>query len=137
MELATAAQRDRTAPGMNPPSLLVAAAIVFAKEVVDALRDRRTLLLTLFGSVLSGPLVLLLLFKLISNEIDRADQLRLPVIGTQYAPALIAFLERERVRIEAPPPDFQAKIRSGEIEVVLEIDENFERDVEAGRFPCG
>ncbi len=118
---------------MNPPSLLVAAAIVFAKEVVDALRDRRTLLLTLFGSVLSGPLVLLLLFKLISNEIDRADQLKLPVIGAQHAPALIAFLERERVRIEAPPADFQAKIRSGEVELVLEIDENFARDTAAGR----
>ncbi len=118
---------------MKPVSLLGAAWIVFAKEVVDALRDRRTLLLTLFGSVLSGPLVLMLLFKLISTEIDRADQLKLPVIGAERAPALIAYLERERVRIEAPPADFQAKIRSGEIEVVLEVDPEFERDVAAGK----
>ena len=118
---------------MKPPSMLRAAWIVFAKEMVDALRDRRTLLLTLFGSVLSGPLVLLLLFKLISTEIDRADQVKLPVIGAERAPALIAYLERERVRIEPPPADFQAKIRSGEIEVVLEIDADFERDVAAGR----
>ena len=66
---------------MKPPGMLRAAWIVFAKEMVDALRDRRTLLLTLFGSALSGPLVLLLLFKLISTEIDRADQLKLPVVG--------------------------------------------------------
>lgn len=118
---------------MNRPSLLSAAAIIFAKEVIDALRDRRTLLLTLFGSVLSGPLVLMLLFKLISNEVDRADQVRLPVIGAQHAPALIAFLERERVRIEPPPEDFQTRIRSGEVEVVMEIDDNFETDVAAGR----
>ena len=118
---------------MKPPSLLRAAWIVFAKELVDALRDRRTLLLTLFGSVISGPLVLLLLFKLISTEIDRADQLKLPVIGADRAPALIAYLERERVRIEPPPADFQARIRSGEIEVVLEIDEGFGRDIAAGR----
>ena len=118
---------------MKPPSLLRAAWIVFAKELVDALRDRRTLLLTLFGSVISGPLVLLLLFKLISTEIDRADQLKLPVIGAERAPALIAYLERERVRIEPPPADFQARIRSGEIEVVLEIDDAFSRDVAAGR----
>lgn len=118
---------------MKPPSLLRAAWIVFTKEMVDALRDRRTLLLTLFGSVLSGPLVLMLLFKLISTEIDRADQVKLPVIGADRAPALIAYLERERVRIEPPPADFQAKIRSGEVEVVLEIDANFERDVAAGR----
>lgn len=118
---------------MKPPSLLGAAWIVFGKEMVDALRDRRTLLLTLFGSVLSGPLVLMLLFKLISTEIDRADQVKLPVIGAERAPALIAYLERERVRIGPPPADFQAKIRSGEVEVVLEIDANFERDVAAGR----
>jgi sodium transport system permease protein len=113
--------------------MLRAAWIVFAKELVDALRDRRTLLLTLLGSALSGPLVLLLLFKLISTEIDRADQLKLPVLGAERAPALMAYLRRERVRIETPPADFQAQIRAGDIEVVLEIDADFERDVAAGR----
>jgi len=110
-----------------------AAATVFVKEVVDALRDKRTLLLTLFGSVISGPLILMLLFKLISSEVDRADQLKLPVLGAERAPALIAYLERERVKIEPPPADFQAKIREGVTEVVLEIDEKFGDDVAAGR----
>jgi sodium transport system permease protein len=122
------------APGAVKPIGAVRAALtVFAKEVVDALRDRRTLLLTLFGSVISGPLILMLLFKLISSEIDRAEQLKLPVIGAERAPALIAFLERERVKIEVPPENFQARIRSGEIEVVLEIDDRFVDDVAAGR----
>ena len=117
------------APAIRPIGAARAAMTVFIKEVVDALRDRRTLFLTLFGSVISGPLILMLLFKLISSEIDRAEQLKLPVIGGERAPALIAFLERERVRIEAPPENFQAKIRSGEIEVVLEIDDRFVEDV--------
>jgi sodium transport system permease protein len=112
---------------------LEVALIVFRKEVVDALRDRRTLLLTLLGSVLSGPLILMLLFKLISTEIERAEQLKLPVVGGERAPALIAFLARERIRIEPPPSDFEAKIRSGEVEVVLEIDAKFADDVAAGR----
>ena len=107
--------------------------IVYAKEMVDAVRDRRTLFLTLFGSVLSGPLVLLLLFKLISTEIERAETIRLPVIGAAHAPALIAFLERERVKVELAPPDYAAKIKTGELDVVLEIDPEFERDVAAGR----
>ena len=113
--------------------MLRASWIVYAKEIIDAFRDRRTLLLTLFGSVLSGPLVLLLLFKLISSEIERADAIKLPVVGAAHAPALIAFLERERVRIDPPPPDFQAKIRSGELDILLEIDAEFESDVAAGR----
>jgi sodium transport system permease protein len=109
------------------------ALLVFVKETIDALRDRRTLLLTLFGSVLSGPLILMLLFKLISSEVERAEQLKLPVANAEYAPALIAYLERERIRIEPPPDDFQARIRSGEVEVVLEIDPHFAEDVAAGR----
>ena len=129
----TPATPNAPATATRSPGLLSAAWIVYAKEIVDAIRDRRTLLLTLFGSVLSGPLVLLLLFKLISTEIDRADAIKLPVVGAAHAPALIAFLERERVRIDLPPPDFQAKIRSGEIDLVLEVDSDFERDVAAGR----
>jgi sodium transport system permease protein len=110
-----------------------AAWIVYAKEIVDAVRDRRTLFLTLFGSVISGPLVLMLLFKLISTEIERAETIRLPVIGAAHAPALIAFLERERIRIDPAPPDYAAKIKAGELDAVLEIDPEFERDVAAGR----
>ena len=116
----------------KPPGTARAALTVFFKEVIDALRDRRTLFLTLFGSVISGPLILLLLFKLISSEVERAEQLKLPVAGAEHAPALIAYLERERIQIQPPPEDFQAKIRSGEVEVVLEIDPRFAEDVAAG-----
>ena len=121
------------APRERPVSDFRATWIVYAKEMIDAIRDRRTLLLTLFGSVLSGPLVLMLLFKLISTEIERAETIRLPVIGSAHAPALIAFLERERVRIDLAPPDYAAKIKTGELDAVLEIDPDFERDVAAGR----
>jgi sodium transport system permease protein len=115
------------------PSAWRVALLVFAKETIDALRDRRTLLLTLFGSVLSGPLILLLLFKLISSEVERAEQLKLPVAGAEHAPALIAYLERERIQIQPPTEDEKEKIRSGEVEVVLEIDPRFAEDVAAGR----
>ena len=130
---ANGASRGSGASKARELGLARAAWIVYAKEVIDAVRDRRTLILTLFGSVISGPLVLLLLFKLISSEIDRAETIKLPVVGAAHAPALIAFLERERVRIDLPPPDFQAKIKTGELDAVLEIDPEFERDVAAGR----
>lgn len=120
-------------PGDRPVGLVRAAWIVYAKEIVDAVRDRRTLFLTLFGSVISGPLVLMLVFKLISSEIERAEAIRLPVIGSAHAPALMAFLERERVRIDVAPPDYPAKIKAGELDAVLEVDADFERDVAAGR----
>ena len=50
------------------------AAAVFRKELVDALRDRRTLATVLLSSVLMGPLVLLLLSSLVASLESRAEQ---------------------------------------------------------------
>jgi len=44
-----------------------AAWIVLRKELLDALRDRRTLLMVLLSSVAVGPLVLVLLSSLVSG----------------------------------------------------------------------
>jgi hypothetical protein len=41
--------------------------VVFRKELLDALRDRRTLLMVLLSSVAMGPLVLVLLSTLVSD----------------------------------------------------------------------
>ena len=41
--------------------------IVFRKELIDALRDRRTLLMVLLSSVAIGPVVLVLISALVSN----------------------------------------------------------------------
>jgi sodium transport system permease protein len=70
---------------------------VFRKEVRENIRDRRAL----FNSLLLGPLLFPLLFVgmmwfLESAEKERAEKtLELPVIGAQYAPSLIRFLEQQ------------------------------------------
>ncbi len=45
---------------------------VFAKELLDALRDRRTLAMVLVSAVLLGPLVLLALSALVASQEQRA-----------------------------------------------------------------
>ncbi len=114
-----------------PPRSRVAA--VARKELLDTLRDRRTLLVTLLPAVVAGPLVLMLMFTVIAGQIDRARELKLPAVGQAHAPALIAFLERQQVTLIAAPSDYEAKVRGGELDVVLVIDDNFESDVAAGK----
>jgi sodium transport system permease protein len=101
------------------------AGIVFAKEVIDNLRDRRTLLAALFYPFLGPGLILLMVFAIgrLSSEAERP--LRLSVEGAERAPSLISFLEQNRVEIERAPADPEAAVRSGEKTLVLVIPEEY------------
>src|SRR5437899_49835 len=101
---------------------------VLDKELRDTFRDRRTLLLTLLTSIAAGPVFLALILNMAANQAEKARDLELPVIGAVHAPALIAFLEREQVTIQAAPDDYEARIRAGDLDVVLVIDPKFEND---------
>lgn len=103
------------------------------KEVTDASRDRRTLLVTLVSAALAGPIFLMLIFNLIASQAEKSRDIHLPVVGAERAPALIAFLKRQQVTIEVAPADYEARVRSGDLDVVLEIDEQFAATVAAGR----
>ncbi len=103
------------------------------KELLDTFRDRRTMLVTLLPALAAGPLVLLLMFSVIANQIDKVRELKLPTQGMERAPALVAFLERQQVTLTRAPADYEAKIRGGEVDVVLVVDEGYEADVAEGK----
>ena len=106
---------------------------VLQKELLDMLRDRRTATVTLLTSIAAGPVFLLLIFNLIASQAERARELTLPVAGAEYAPALIAFLERQQVTITDAPGDYDAQIRRGDLDVVLVVDDDFGTDVARGK----
>jgi sodium transport system permease protein len=119
-----------TAPAARPLMRILAVA---GKELVDTLRDRRTLLVTLLPALVAGPLVLMLMFTVIASQLAKVQELKLPTVGRDRAPALVAFLERQQVALTVAPADYEAKIRSGELDVVLVIDDKFEADVAEGK----
>jgi sodium transport system permease protein len=106
---------------------------VLRKELVDTLRDRRTGMVTLSSAILAGPIFLLLIFNLIASQAERARDLKLAVAGAEYAPALVAFLERQQVAVAQAPPDYEARIRNGDLDVALVVDERFAADVAQGK----
>ncbi|MEO5699248.1 MAG: ABC transporter permease subunit [Casimicrobiaceae bacterium] len=103
------------------------------KELVDSLRDRRTLVVMLVTAIAAGPLLLMLVMNFAAREADRSRPLRLPIVGGEHAPALVAFLQRQEVEILPPPADYEAGIRAGEVAIVMEIDSGFAADVARGR----
>jgi len=110
--------------------------IVFGKEIVDALRDRRTLLRLLIPAVLMGPLMLLAISGLISSLEERADKREVLVAGIENAPTLRNYLERQTYTIKIAPADYEARLRATTLlEPVMVIGKDFERELREGRQP--
>ncbi|MGE5740298.1 MAG: ABC transporter permease [Betaproteobacteria bacterium] len=106
---------------------------ILRKEIVDNLRDRRTGVVTLLSAMLAGPIFLILIFNLIASQAERARDLKLPIVGAEYAPAVVAFLERQQVTVSKAPDDYDAQIRRGDLDVVVVIDDHFGTDVAQGK----
>jgi sodium transport system permease protein len=110
--------------------------VVLAKEMIDALRDRRTLLRMLIPAVLMGPLLLMALSGLISSMEKQAERRELLVAGIEHAPTLRNYLERQTYTIKAAPEDYEAKLRANKLlEPVLVIGKDFEEELRAGERP--
>ena len=80
---------------------------VMMKELLDLVRDRRTLAIAmLMGSLLMSVLILGM-GKLISNRVSEQLEkpLHVPVIGASNAPNLVAWLQGQNIVVEPAPAD--------------------------------
>jgi sodium transport system permease protein len=109
-----------------------AIAVVFRKETLDNLRDRRTLFFTFAFGPLFAPLMFMFMMNIV---VDRAissgeETLTMPMVGIDAAPNLKAFLIARG--IEADPEvtvanldTAAAAVRSGTIPYALVLDPDF------------
>jgi sodium transport system permease protein len=100
---------------------------VWLKELLDIVRDRRTLAIALLTGPLLIPVLILGMGKLISNRISTQLEkpLHVPVVGASNAPNLVAWLQGQNIVIEPAPADPDAAIRSQKEDVILRIDAKF------------
>ncbi len=126
----------KTPTAAATPSVLNHIGIVFFKELIDALRDRRTLMRLALPALLMGPLMLFLISSLISQFETRAQQREVVVHGVQHAPTLRNYIERQNYRIQDAPADYEAQLRSGKLgDPVLVIPSTFEAELARGDLP--
>jgi sodium transport system permease protein len=113
-----------------------AAWVVFRKELVDALRDRRTLLMVLLSSVAIGPLVLVLISTLVSGLEKRAEQREVLMVGMEHAPTLLNYLQRQTYTVRAAPADYERQLQDNKLaEPVLVVGADFEAELRRGVAP--
>ncbi|MGH6624185.1 MAG: ABC transporter permease [Burkholderiaceae bacterium] len=109
------------------------ARVVFRKELVDALRDRRTWLIVLVSSMLAGPVTLLLLSSFITSVEEGLARREVIISGAAAAPTLTNFLQRSGATLKDAPEDFRGEIRSGRLQnAVVVVPPDFEARLAAG-----
>ena len=116
--------------------MIGAAFTVFRKELTDALRDRRTLLMVLLSSVAIGPLVLVLISALVSGLEKRAEAREVVAVGLEHAPTLRNYLERQTFTLKVAPADFEAQLRDNKLgDAVVVVAPGFEAALTRGEMP--
>jgi sodium transport system permease protein len=113
-----------------------AAWVVYLKELKDALRDRRTLLMVLLSSVAIGPLVLVAISQLMSGMEKRAEAREVMAVGIEHAPGLRNFIERQTYTLKTAPKGWEQQLRDGKLgEPVLVIPTDFQAELASGEAP--
>ena len=106
--------------------------VVYFKELRDALRDRRTAMMVLVASIVTGPLTFVLMAQFVTGLEEKAATLKVRISGQERAPALVNFLQRNDVGIEVAPPDYEGRIREGRLDAVIVVPEDFDERFIAG-----
>lgn len=105
---------------------------VVRKELLDSLRDRRSVISVMLFPLM-GPLLLWMLAEVVAERRTLPERVEVAALGIGRAPRLEAHLARHGVRLAPAPESFRAAVEAGELSAVLEIPEGFGDDFSAGR----
>ena len=114
--------------------MMRAAWVVFVKESLDNLRDRRAVMSSLLMGPILGPAVFAIaMTAILTITADQLEKpLELPIIGAEHAPNFVAWLEQRDVVVLEPAADPEQAVRDGDHHVVLVIPPAFEEQFIAG-----
>jgi sodium transport system permease protein len=110
---------------------------VFAKEVLDNIRDRRTLASALLMGPLFGPLLFAFVINLsIERSLSDVEKtLQVPVIGAEHAPNLVRYLESRNLEVLDTPESRDAAmegVKTGLHDIVVFIPEGYGKNMAEG-----
>jgi sodium transport system permease protein len=93
--------------------------VVLRKELIDASRDRRALFTLLVSAIFTPALLGFMMNRLADRQRD-LEEVEVPVVGIEHAPALVEWLQQQAgVRIVPGPTDPEAAVRGGEDVIVV------------------
>lgn len=108
---------------------------VMLKELAEIFRDRKIIINGLLIMPFVFPILILGMGALAENraKTQLESELKLPIIGADIAPNLVAFLATQNITAEAAPENPDALILSQEKDVILRIADDFAEDWRSSR----
>jgi sodium transport system permease protein len=112
---------------------LTQALVVCRKELKDWSRDRRSII-TVLVSALLAPVLIGVMFTQLASRQRQVEDVKIPVVGADNAPALIDWLTQQSgVEIVAGPANPQEAVRTRQEDVVVVIPDDFAKDFSASK----
>ena len=100
--------------------------IVFRKELKDAFRDRRAIMTIVLSATIS-PALLGFMMNRIADRQRQLEDISIPIVGMEHAPAFIDWLRQQAgVTLVPGPADAEAAVRDRNEDVILVIPEDFQ-----------
>jgi len=104
---------------------------VFRKELLDAVRDRRSLTSALIFP-LFAPLMITLLFGTIAARERGAREVDFPMQGAEQVPELVGWIERAGHEVVPVEGNLIRMVQSGDLPLAIRVDTLFARDYGRG-----
>ena len=108
---------------------------VIKKEVLDNIRDKRSLFFAIvYGPILMPLLMLGPLFAAVQEgQINFEKDTEVAIVGQSYAPNFIQFLKQKNIVAKEAPDNYLAKVKQGELSLVLEIPKEYPENLQIGK----
>ena len=105
---------------------------VLKKELIDGLRDRRSMMSAIIFPMI-GPLLISFMFNTVTERQRESQDVKIPIVGAEQAPGLVDWIERRGYEVVEGPLDPEAAVREGTVDFVLIIPEDFASDLAQAR----
>lgn len=106
------------------------------KELVDALRDKRTMLMVLMIALFGMPFMMVIISESANRYESQVDKKDIWVAGLNNAPVLQNYFERQGYTIHAAPADYEQQLQTKElINPVLVVNKDFQEKLASGERP--
>ena len=98
---------------------------VLRKELLDGIRDRRSIISALVPLVFL-PVMVFFAVKMASDQVEPVQEITVPVAGASRARPLVDWLERQPgVEVESAPKEHRKEVRDGELGFVVVFSDDF------------
>ena len=105
---------------------------VLRKELIDGLRDRRSVISALLFPILA-PMMVTAILNLQAERNRESMDMEIPIVNAEFAPNLVNSIERSGFAVVAGPENPEEAVREGDLDFVFVVPEDFAEDFAEGK----